>query len=341
MNQILDFEPNSKQNNSGGSDKIIRIFAIILIIFAVALIGVVAYSKVSNNKQIANSEEDVTYANIEVEVNETEATIKVTHDKNIQKLVYSWNTSSERTVKGTDKYLEETIEVPAGNNTLHIKVIDENGVETTKDEEISSENGADIVNPVIDLSITDDVKLKIKATDETALDFITYRWNEEEEQTVYADEGSKELETEIDILKGENDLTVVAVDSSSNTTTETKSFKGLTKPEVKVTLSEDGSSIDIQAEHENGIESVAFNFNDKDYNVDIGDDNPTTIQFEQKLEVGYNRIVVTVTSVDGTTTKFDGECSYGDAGSSTTTSSSNNNNSQQTTSSDESENSQT
>lgn len=338
MNQILDYNPNSRPGKPTGSDKVVRVFAIILIMFAIVLIAVVGYGMFKNKNEINNAAEQVTYANIEVEVNEPKATIKVTHDKNIQKLIYSWNTSSERTIKCSDKYVEEEIDAPAGNNTLHIKVIDENGTETTHDEEVSSEQGVDIINPIIELSVTEDKKLKIVVTDETALDFMTYRWNEEDEETVYADEGSKEIITEIEILKGENDLTVVAVDSSSNTTTETKSFTGLTKPEITVTLSEDGSSIDIKAVHESGIESVAFNFNDVDYNVDIGDENPTTIQFAQPLEVGYNRIIVTVRSVDGTETKFDGECTYGDAGSTNSSSTTSENTTTNEVSNEESSN---
>lgn len=331
MNQILDYNPNSKSSKSGGSDKVVRVFAIVLIIFAIALIAVVGYGMISNKKQADNAIVEQTQANIAVDVEETQATIKVTHDKNIQKLVYSWNTSSERTIKASEKYIEEKIDIPAGDNTLHIKVIDEIGIETTHDEEISSEQGVDIINPVIELSL-DGKKLKISATDETALDFLTYRWNEENEETVYADEGSKEITTEVEILKGKNDLTVVAVDTSNNTTTETKSFTGLTKPEIKVTLSEDGSSIEIRAEHESGIESVSYNFNNVDYDVDIGSGNPTTIQFEQKLEVGYNRIILTVKSIDGTESKFDGECSYGDAGDTTSQNTSNQANEQETSS---------
>ncbi len=333
MNQILDYNPNSKTNKSGGSDKIVRVFAILLIIFAIALIAIVGYGMISNKKQADNAIVEQTQANIAVDVQEAQATIKVTHDKTIQKLVYSWNTSSERTIKASEKYIEEKIDIPAGDNTLHIKVIDENGVETTHDEEISSEQGVDIINPVIELSL-DGKKLKISATDETALDFLTYRWNEENEETVYAEEGSKEITTEVEILKGKNDLTVVAVDTSNNTTTETKSFTGLTKPEIKVTLSEDGSSIEIRAEHESGIESVSYNFNNVDYDVDIGSGNPTTIQFEQKLEVGYNRIILTVKSIDGTESKFDGECSYGEAGDTTSQNASNQTNEQETSSQD-------
>lgn len=324
MNQILDYNPNSRVSKSSGSDKIVKFFAIILIIFALVLIGVVGYGMIANKKKANDIAAQATYANIAIETNDTEATIKVTHDKNIQKLIYSWNTSSERTIKGSDKYIEEVINIPKGENTLHVKVIDEIGTETTHDEEIFSENGVDIIFPTIELSVTEEKKLKITVTDETALDFMTYRWNEENEETVYADEGSKEIVTEIEILKGENDLTVVAVDGSKNTTTETKSFTGLTKPEIIVTLSEDGSQIFIKAVHENGIESMSFTLNDQNYNVDLGGQTPPTIEVPaQQLKVGYNRIIITVKSVDGTETKFDGECTYGDSGNTNDTNSSN------------------
>lgn len=324
MNQILDYDNNSTNyNNSSnnnnfnkgdGTDKIVRVFAILIMIFAIALIAVVVYGKLSNSDYSQKIEDNQNEANakINVEIEGKQAVIEVTNDTKITKLIYSWNEGSERTITCDEKYIKETIDVPAGNNSLFIKVIDENGGETNYNEDITAEDGIDIMDPVIELSVTEEKKLKIVAKDETAIDFITVRWNDEDENTIYADENSKEISTEIEILKGENDLTVVAVDAASNTTRENKSFKGLTKPEIKVELVENGSKINIKAMHENGIKSVKFNFNNADYNVDIGDENPKQIEFEQQLETGYNRIIITVVSVDDTETVFDGECSYGD-----------------------------
>lgn len=314
MNQILDYNPNSKPNKQGGgSDIIVRVFAIILIIFAIVLISIVVYGRFSNQKEVSTLQEEVTKANIDVAVESTTATITVTHDKIISKLIYSWNTSSERTIKGDSKLMEETIDVPAGSNTLHIKVIDEKGNETTYDEEITAEEGTDIINPVIKLLPSEESAniWKITATDETAMDFITYRWNEDEEETVYADEGSKEISVDIEIPMGKNDLTVIAVDASSNVSNETKSFKGVVKPNISVTLSEDGNSVDINIDHENGIESIGFNFNDVDYPVDLQGETPDHVQFSREFEVGYNRIIVTAKSVDGTENKFDCYYNYG------------------------------
>lgn len=322
MNQILDYD-NSRNNGNpikpsgDGTDKIVRIFAILIMVFAVALVGVVGYGMFFSNNKENNTEQISSKANVDVNVDGDQAIIEVTHDKVIKEIIYSWNSSSDRTIQCKEKYVKQEIDVPAGNNTLYIKVIDEDGGETEYSEEISSEEGVDILNPVIELSVTDDKKLKITAKDETALDFITIRWNDDDEETVYADEDSKEISTEIEILKGENDLTVIAVDTSNNTTKESKSFKGLTKPEIKVELVDDGSKINIKAQHEKGIKSVKFNFNNVDYNVDIGNENPKEIEFEQPLETGYNRIILTVNSVDDTETVFDGECTYGDASSNT------------------------
>lgn len=340
MNQILEFESNNQSGprKPGGSDNIVRVFAIILIIFAVALLAVVGLNMMRNKQDVQITQGQTTYAEISVEVDGDQATIKANHDKNIQKLIYSWNDKSERTIVSEGKFIEETIDVPFGDNTLHIKVIDEVGVETTHDEQVFSEQGGDIISPEIKLSPLEGNKWQITATDETALDFITYRWNEDDEQTIYAEEGSKEIITEVEILKGENDLSIVAVDANNNTSTEIKTFKGLTKPEIVVTLSPDGSRIDIKATHDNGIESVAFKFNDVDYDVDIGEGTPTTIEFYQNLEVGYNRIIVTVKSVDGTETVFDGQCSYGEETEENTTENTTSNETAENTTSNETEN---
>lgn len=77
--------------------------------------------------------------------------------------------------------MELNVPMPAGENVLHIKVVDINGVETTYENTFKSESGVDIITPVIEIK-PDGNKLKVTATDETSLDFLTYRWNSEEEQ---------------------------------------------------------------------------------------------------------------------------------------------------------------
>lgn len=319
MNQILDYNPNqSSGGKSSGSDKVVRVFAVLLVIFSICLLGSGIYG-IYNNKKTEEkaTKEKPTYATIDAVQDGEQVTIKVTHDKVIDKMIYSWNTSAERSVPGGgEKTLERTLDLPAGKNTLHIKVTDIDGVETSFEKEFTSESGLDILNPVISIEVIDGneedklKKLKITATDETALDFITYRWNDEEETKVEATEDNPtEISLEIDILRGTNDITIVAVDSSNNTTTETKNFTALTKPEIVVSQSTDGSTLDITVTHENGIASIYYTLNGKEYQGTF-DDSPTTVQFSQVLDSGYNIIDLTVKSVDDTETNFLGECTY-------------------------------
>ena len=320
MNQILDYNPNKKSGgSSSGSDKVVRVFAILLVIFALGLLisgGVGIYKNNQTKKSSANKP---TYATITAEqTDDGEVSVSVEHDKAIEEMFYSWNTSAERSVKGEgSKNLEKELDMPAGTNTLHIKVVDVNGVETSFEKEFTAEEGLDILNPVISMTVVDGEdklkKLKITATDETKLDFITYRWNDEEEVKVEAEENSpKEIVLEIDILKGTNDITIVAVDSSNNTTTETKSFTALTKPEVLVFLSADGSGLDVETRHENGISKIYYTLNGREFMADFDqeEEKPPVVTFSQPLDEGYNRFILTVTSVDGTETVYDGECEY-------------------------------
>lgn len=306
MNQILDYNPNkSSGGGSSGTDKIVRVFAAILFIFAVCLLASGAYGLYNNSKKIEEPVEKATTAKIEVEQKETTAIIKISHDKAIEKLIYKWDTEKENNIKGTGKpTMESEIPLLAGTHTLNVKVVDIDGVESTYQEEFTSEVGEDKIYPVIELSITEDKKLKITATDETEIDFVTYRWNDEEEVTVdVRDEENKKIEFDIEILKGKNDLLIVAVDKNSNSTTETKSFTGVTKPDIKITIASDKKSADIKCYHENGVKDIKLKVNDLDYDVDLAGQTPTDVSFTIELGEGNNTIYVAATSVDDTSTE--------------------------------------
>lgn len=314
MNQILDYTPNRKGGGGAKSDNIVRFLAVIMLVFALCFIGSGVYNVIkTKEEEKLMAQNEATKANIEVEQLDSKAVIRVTHDKVIEKLIYSWDDGKERSEKGegNSTSMEKTIELPAGEHILYVKVVDINGDETLFEKSMTSENGVDILSPVITVDVTEEKRLKITATDETKIDFITYRWNDEEEVRIESkDSSSKKIETEIEILKGKNDITIVAVDSNNNTATETKSFTGLTKPEMQVGLSPNKDAIDVFAKHDNGIREIKCNFNGDDLTVNIGDGTPSELSFSLPLVVGYNRIIIKAISVDGTDTEFDGECEY-------------------------------
>ncbi len=306
MNQILDYNPNkSSGGGTSGSDKIVRVFAVILAIFAICLLAGGAYGIYKNNSKSNLPAQAATKAQINIEQKETTAVIKVKHDKVIEKLIYNWDSEKENTIKGSgESAMESEISLFAGEHTLNVKVIDIEGNETIYDQVITSEAGEDKLYPVISLNVNNETKrLVITATDETAIDYVTYRWNDEEEEKVEVEDDEKKIEFDIEILKGKNDLTVIAVDKNKNTTTELKSFSGVTKPDVKVTIAADKKSADVYCFHENGIKEVKFKINDQDYNGDIGEEQQKEIRFNGiALPEGNSTITVTVSSVDETET---------------------------------------
>lgn len=316
MNQILDYNPISNGENrgnggNGGTDKIVKVFAMLLIFFAICLIGIGIYNKFQNSTNSNSEQLSETKANINTTIDGTTLTISVSHDKKLTKLIYNWNTTSEKTIAiETGNIFETSIEIPSGDNTLNVQVLDENGVKTEYSEPISSEEGVDIIKPTIEYEITEDKKIKITARDESEIDFITYRWNDEEENKVEADEeGQLQIIEEIEIKKGENNLTIVAVDKSNNTDSLQQVFTGLMQPNIQVVLSEDKSKLVVTCTHENGVSKIEYTLNDKPFAAELPD-TPKEVQFEQALDEGYNKIILTVTSVDGTSTTFGGECTY-------------------------------
>lgn len=307
MNQILDYNPNkSSGGGTSGSDKVTRVFALIMICFAVCLIGGGAYNIINNKKDDVVVETPKTQAKIVIEKEDDGILVKVSHDKVIKKMLYSWDTQKEISIDGKNSStMEEKIQFLAGTHTLNIKVVDVDGAETLYQEEIVSETGEDQVFPVIEYSVTEGKKLKITATDETEISYVTYRWNDEEEFRVdVSDEDKKKIDFEIDIRKGKNDVVIVAVDANNNASNKQGSFTGVTKPDITVTISADKRTVDIKCYHENGIKDVGLNINDLDYQVDLQGETPTDVDLPGiELAEGDNTIKVTARSVDDTITE--------------------------------------
>lgn len=303
MNQILDYNPNkSSGGSSSNSDKIVRVFAVILIIFALCLLGSGIYNLMKNKESETEKAAAPTQAKIDVEQTETEIVIKVSHDKAISKLTYKWDTDKEVTNTGNgESTMEVKVPLLSGEHVLDVKVTDIDGVESTYQGTFTSETGVDSTYPEITLEVTPESKLKITATDETEISFITYRWNEDEEVRIEAtEEGQKEIVEEIEILKGKNDLTVVAVDKANNSSNKMESYTGLTNPEITINVAEDKKSAEIHCSHENGIKEIKVNLNGQELGVELPEENPKDVTVPIEFSEPSNKLVVTAISVNDT-----------------------------------------
>ena len=107
--------------------------------------------------------------------------------------------------------IEESIPLEIGDNTIYLTVSDLSGKEVSYDGTYFVEEG-DTTPPQTEL-ILEDGRVKISAKDETQIAYISYYWNSEDETRLEAKAESPTLiEERLSVLRGENTLTVVAVD---------------------------------------------------------------------------------------------------------------------------------
>lgn len=298
MNQILSVENTKNKTrkskmprNSGpiAIENILKFFAISILIFGVFMIGSGSYSMYVNSQGKTSK----TKPTIQVEESEdgTQITLRVMHDKPLAKVTYNWNDEEEIEVQtNNNKQVEQVIEVPTGKNILSIYAQDANGQETSYQKEYTLEG--DIM---IDMSV-DGSNIKVTATGKNELSYMTYRWDEEEEQRI--DINNTVIDQSIEIPEGQHTLTVIVVDVNNTTQTKTQEIKGVKKPHVEVTA-EGTESFLIKATDNEGIKRVEFIVNQTDkYAIDLDKiysiDQRKEFEYSFPLEEGENKLEVTV-----------------------------------------------
>ena len=162
-----------------------------------------------------------------------------------------------------------------------------------------TENG-DKIKPEIEL-LVENSKVKIVAKDETALSFMSYYWNDEDETKIEArEESPKQIEEKIDTLKGENTLTIVAVDKAGNETIKEQTFKGVKKP--KIELLREGNELIVRVTDEEGVKKIEYTLNGQLYSTDPENSgaslNMKDVEFRQPLSAGENRITIKAYNVN-------------------------------------------
>lgn len=303
MNQIL-YTNTPKKGGTLDIKTVLRIFAISCIIFGLILVGQATYAMVNKKGEESQSE-----ALINVTQSEEILTISVKHDKLIDKITYSWNNGEEVILQGKGrKEINEKIIMPVGINTLILKVADINGKVATYSEMFELEQG-DNIKPEIEL-VVENSKVKIVAKDETALNYMSYYWNNEDETKIAVrEESPKQIEDKIDILKGENTLTIIAVDKSGNETVKEQIFKGVKKP--KIELLREGNELIVNVTDEEGVQKIEYTLNGQLYTTDPENTgvslNMKEVQFRQPLAEGENKITIKAYNVNGLQEEVSGE----------------------------------
>ena len=291
MNQILaTSEATSKKKRSGPADikTVVKVFAIVMIIFGVFMIGTGSYAIYKDNES-KNSE--VTKPTItETQKDEKTVLVSVAHDKAIDRIEYKWNDGEVQTVTGNGRRnIEIEVEIPGGTNTLNVRAVDINGQEISTDIDYTAE---DIINLAVSGS-----KLKITAENETEISYMTYRWDDEEEQRI--DINSTTVDQEIDIPMGEHNLTVILVDVNNETITKEQKVKGVTKPVIEIGADEAKENYLVTITDETGLDRVEVTLRGESKTVTV-EDNATEVKYRFPLiENDENILEITAYNVDG------------------------------------------
>lgn len=305
MNQILYIQKEKRKSSTIEIHKIVLFFTIAIIVFGVVMLGEGVYGAYKNSVMRNVIDNTAPVASLDREGSQLK--IYATHIRGIEKIEYNWNGDSDtqNTIEGNGKeVIVQRIDLPAGSNTFNITLTDVNGKTSTYSKEFYMESGKDITKPKIDLSVSGNY-IKVTATDETALSYLTYRWNEEEETKLEPNEvENAKIEASIEIKRGKNTFTIIAVDSSNNTTTRQEIFEGRVKPTIQVYI--DGTELVVVAKHDTGVNKIDITINGQ--TESIQKETTTEMTCRKQLSTGYNLVQVTAYSVEDTQETFEGQC---------------------------------
>lgn len=316
MNQILSTEdPNKRKtkttNNSEDFKKIVKVFGILILIFGAALVGIYAYKLMNGTKKTKFAKPEIVLE----ELNE-KATITVKSEAGINKITYYWNDNeqTEKSLNGSSEY-SESIEIPKGENILTVKVFDRNDQESETTKEYLGTK--DTEKPIIDVDKSDGTVI---VTDETELSYVTYKWEDEDDDTTVkveaepkeGEEIAKEIKIPITPKKGKNTLIITAVDAAGNTDTLKKIYSGIRDPEIEVYR--DGEYLYMTIKHELGFKKIEFTVNGQtmiyDENYKSYDATKSKLEYKFQLKEGKNELAIIATSNEDTTKKYNGQCQY-------------------------------
>lgn len=292
----------SKTTSSKDMKKILKVFGVVLLIFGICLAGFYGYRMLNKDKE---GEPGAPSASLKYEEGNSEIVITARAEAGISKIIYYWNDEEPEEIDGNNRTEEQIpITIKKGDNTLTVKIIDKNGKEetTTETYHYMEDNEAPEIVVVND---KESGEATITATDDTEIAYITYRINDEEEIRVDAEEdGQLVIEVIVDLSnlsRGDNTITIKAVDIYGNTDTYTEQYKGINKPIIEVTK-RDGQ-IHMKITHDMGFEKVEFIVNGKEYIYDENysgyDKDETELEYYFDMQEGENTVIIHAISLEG------------------------------------------
>ena len=283
---------------------IVSFFAICTIILGICMISGSVYARDKINEVVeANAKPQV-----DINRNDEDNTIEINvkHIRNITKIIYKWNDEEENILYGKNgevsKNVSKTIDLIGGKNTLSVGITEENGQTVTYEKTYTVGNIPEIKLEAVSNGV------KITATSEDTIDYISYNWDDGEEQKIEI--GEKTYEGTINTPKGQHVLNIQVVDINNIKASKTQAVVGDTEPtlEIKPQYVDGKVAFVINAEDDEKITKVEITHNGGEKQViDVNDAKYQTNIIMTTGET--NTLKVTVTNLNGLTktlgVKFD------------------------------------
>lgn len=291
INKTQKMPKVKKEKRPLSKKTIVIIYALSIIILGICIIIGSIYSKEKINKTV----ESTTKPTVDIVRNDDNNTleISVNHIRGITKLEYWWNNEEATTINGNNqKQLTETIELLGGTNVLTLEITEENGQTVKYSKQYTASN-----IPTIELEAVSN-GVRIISTSESEIDYITYNWDNGENQEIQV--GDTQYEGIITAPMGQHTLTIEAVDINGNKASKIQQVVGATEPTISISaayLSNGKVGFIINATDEDQIATVELTLNDgTPQTIEVND---KTYSGELEMVAGENRLKVVVKNRSG------------------------------------------
>ena len=298
---LVEENVNAKDYKRGKNQRaeiksIIKIYCLIIIVFAITLIGKSTYAMIMNKSKQSDA------VSVHAMQMNAEVTLTFTANNPISKVVYSWDNNGSSYVSGDGRNnFKKTIEIPYGNSTLTIRVYDCYETEHLYTKTYINTN-ADQTKPKIEVAAAPKA-IQITATDDYGIKAIMYNWVGKEPIYVAAEGDEKTFTTTVEITEAVSDtLTITAIDINNNQTTIEQKVEASHKPVI--TFSMKDKNLVIKAKDDVGITSIKVIADDQVAEQTV--DNLKELSASVPLAAGDHVIKVTVTNANGLTTTEEG-----------------------------------
>ncbi len=270
MNQILSTENTYKPKKNGGNNlidmrKIIIVFSVLIIIFAIVIVGAIVYGNI-REKNDSGEMANLNRPSIKIEPIENKCRITIKYDEGLNKISYWWNDEVERQENSMNGGIDfvRLVEIPIqDHNILHVRATGMDGSVNEVDQEITTQNATeeDPNKPKISLVFNDDDgNITICVTSDRGIKEIKYSWDDDQEIVVDVEQGQTKKEFTIEGKRGTNKIKIKAIDVDGNEQTEEQLTWGIRQPKFDIILNH-GNMLSIDLEHDSGFKKVTITIN--------------------------------------------------------------------------------